>query len=35
MGGVGDDVGEGGFSGTWRAVEDDGGDAVGFDGAAE
>lgn len=28
-------MGEGGFAGAWGAVEDDGGEAVGLDGAAE
>lgn len=31
----GDDLGEGGFAGTGRAVEDDGGEGVGVDHAAE
>ena len=30
-----DDAGEGGFPGSGRAVEDEGGEAVGLDGAAE
>jgi len=34
-GGVGDDAGEGGFAGAGRAVEDEGGELVGLDGAAE
>ena len=33
--GVGDDFGEGGLAGAGRAVEDDGTDPVGFDGAPQ
>lgn len=34
-GGAGDDIGEGGFSSAGRAVENEGGEAVGLDGATE
>ena len=35
FGGLGDDLGQGGFADAGRAEEDDRGDAVGLDGAAE
>ena len=35
LGGAGDELGETGFAGAWWSVEEEGGKAVGFDGAAE